>query len=392
MKFLLRFFVGLLLIFGIITLLLYVYNFEYILKGIQTTYLSGYTTAYIDDYTEFDNRVIEAGKAPQPWPLHRNYNQIETTEELDMLNEELETVAFLIIKNDSILYEKYAENYGPESKTNSFSMAKSIVAALLGKAINDGHISGLEQSVAEFFPQFDARLTVGDLASMASGLNWEEDYYSPFSMTARAYFDDNIRDQILQLEVVETPGEEYEYLSGNTQLLGMVIEKATGKTLSEYLSESFWKPLGMQQDALWQLDSEESGMEKAYCCIASNARDFARFGKLYKDLGDWNGKQLLDSTYVARSIQPRFEDAPHYGYGFWLENFDGKELFYMRGILGQYVITIPEDNLIIVRLGHQVGDRPEGQEHSEDFYKYLEEVYQMLGNAEMPEKIEKISA
>ena len=379
MKFLLRFFVGLLLIFGIIIALLYVYNFEYILKGVKTTYLSGYTTAYIDDYTEFDNRVIEAGN-PQPWPLHSNYNQLEATEELDQLNEELETVAFLIIKNDSILYEKYAENYGPDSKTNSFSMAKSVVAALLGKAIMDGHIKSLDQPVADFFPQFDKRLTVGDLASMASGLNWEEDYYSPFSMTARAYFDDNIREQILQLEVVDPPGKEYEYLSGNTELLAMVIEKATDQTLSDYLSQSFWKPLGMQEDALWQLDSEESGMEKAYCCIASNAKDFARFGKLYKDFGNWNGKQLLDSAYVARSITPRFEEAPHYGYGFWLENLDGKKVFYMRGILGQYVIVVPEDDLIIVRLGHQVGDRPEGQEHSNDFYRYIREVYKMLAS------------
>lgn len=378
MKFLLRFFVGLLLLLGIITLLLYIYNFEYILKGVKTTYLSGYTTAYIDDYPEFDNRVIEAGDSPQPWPLHRNYNEIEATEELDNLNEELETVAFLIIRNDSILYEKYAENYGPDSKTNSFSMAKSVVAALLGKAIEDGYIKNLDQPVADFFLQFDKRLTVGDLASMASGLNWEEDYYSPFSMTARAYFDDNIREQILQLQVVDPPGEEYEYLSGNTQLLAMVITEATGKTLSEYLSESFWKPLGMAEDALWQLDSEASGMEKAYCCIASNARDFARFGKLYKDYGKWNGRQVLDSAYVALSTRPRFEEAPHYGYGFWLENFNGKKVFYMRGILGQYVIVIPEDDLIIVRLGHQVGDRPEGLEHSDDFYKYIEQVYQML--------------
>lgn len=378
MKFLLRFFVGLLLIFGIITLLLYVYNFEYILKGIQTTYLSGYTTAYIDDFTEFDNRVIEAGNAPQPWPQHPNYNQLQETEELEQLHEELETIAFLIIQNDSILFEKYAKNYGPDSRTNSFSMAKSVVAALLGKAMADGHIQGLEQPVADFFPQFDKRLTVGDLASMASGLNWDEDYYSPFSMTARAYFDDNLREQILQLEVVDPPGEEYEYLSGNTQLLAMVLEKATGQTLSSYLSESFWKPMGMESDALWQLDSEESGMEKAYCCIASNARDFARFGKLYKDHGKWNGRQLLDSAYVARSIKPRFKEAPQYGYGFWLENFNGKKVFYMRGILGQFVITVPEDNLIIVRLGHQVGNRPDGQEHSDDFYKYLEEVYEML--------------
>lgn len=377
MKFLLRFFVGLLLLLGIITLLLYIYNFEYILKGVKTTYLSGYTTAYIDDYPEFDNRLIEAGNS-QPWPLHKNYNQIEATKELNKLNEEMETVAFLIIRNDSILFEKYSENYGKNSKTNSFSMAKSVVAALLGKAIMDGHIKSLDQPVADFYPQFDKRLTVGDLASMASGLNWEENYYSPFSMTARAYFDDNIREQILKLEVVEPSGEEYEYLSGNTQLLAMVITKATGKTLSEYLSESFWKPLGMSEDALWQLDSEESGMEKAYCCIASNARDFARFGKLYKDYGKWNGRQVLDSAYVALSTRPRFEEAPQYGYGFWLENINGKKVFYMRGILGQYVIVIPEDDLIIVRLGHQVGDRPEGQEHSDDFYQYIGQVYKML--------------
>lgn len=378
MKFLLRFLLGLLLVFGIITALLYVYNFEYILKGIRTTYLSGYTTAYIDDFPEFDNRVIASGNSPQPWPLHPNYNQVKATPELDQLNEELETVAFLIIKNDSILYEKYAENYGPDSKTNSFSMAKSVVTALLGKAIADGYIKDLEQPVADFFPQFDPRLTVGDLASMASGLNWDEDYYSPFSMTARAYFDANIRDQILQLEVTDPPGEEFEYLSGNTQLLAMVLEKATGTTLSQYLSESFWKPLGMEKDALWQLDSEESGMEKAYCCIASNARDFARFGKLYKNFGKWNGKQILDSAYVAKSIRPRFEESPQYGYGFWLETFNGKKVFYMRGILGQYVISIPEDDLIIVRLGHQVGDRPEEKDHSDDFYSYLEEVYEML--------------
>lgn len=379
MKFLLRFFVGLLLILGIITLLLYIYNFEYILKGVKTTYLSGYTTAYIDDYTEFDNRTIKAGNQ-QPWPHHQSYNKLEVPPALDELNEELETVAFLVIKNDSILYEKYAENYGPESKTNSFSMAKSVVSALLGKAIKEGHIKSLEQPVADFFPQFDKRLSVGDLASMASGLNWEEDYYSPFSMTARAYFDTNIQKQILQLEVVDPPGEEFEYLSGNTQLLAMILVKATGKTLSQYLSESFWKPLGMEQDALWQLDSEESGMEKAYCCIASNARDFARFGKLYKDYGKWKGSQVLDSAYVVRSIHPRFEETPHYGYGFWLENLNGKQVFYMRGILGQYVIVIPEDDLIITRLGHQVGDKPEGQEHSDDFYKYLELVYEMLSS------------
>ena len=356
---------------------IYLFNFDYIFKGIQTTYLQGYITAHIDDHVNFDNRRIEAGE-PQPWPRHSDYNKAELPETLQEKNKDAGTVAFLIIRNDSIWYESYQEDYGPQSQTNSFSMAKSITAALLGKAIFEGHVKGLDQPVADFFPQFDERLTLRHLVSMTSGLNWDENYYNPFSMTVRAYLDENIRDMVLDLKVVEEPGAEFEYLSGNSQLLGMVLEKATGMTLSEYLSESFWKPLGMENDALWQLDSEESGMEKAYCCIASNARDFARLGKLYKDYGRWNGKQILDSAYVAESIRPQLEDYPHYGLGIWLENVRNREVFYFRGILGQYVIVLPQEDVIIVRLGKKGGKVPDEEEHPDDFYFYLEEVLNML--------------
>lgn len=144
---------------------------------------------------------------------------------------------------------------------------------------------------------------------MSSGLNWNENYYNPFASTARSYFGENNREQILELQVTETPGKEFKYLSGNTELLGMVIEKATGMSLSEYLSKSFWKPMGMNDDALWQIDSRKSNLEKAYCCIASNARNFAKFGRLFENYGDWNGTQLLDSSYVALASRPRFEKA-----------------------------------------------------------------------------------
>lgn len=255
---------------------------------------------------------------------------------------------------------------------------------MLGKAIKDGYIKDLNQPVGDFFPEFkkglQAKLTVGDLASMASGLDWDEDYFNPFSQTARAYFGDDIRKEALGLKVIEEPGTAFKYLSGNTILLGMVIEKATGKPLTSYLSESFWKPLGMAEDALWQLDSEESGMEKAYCCIASNARDFAKFGKLFKDQGRWNGKQLLSPEFVETATNARFESAPEYGYGFWLSDYKGKEIFCMRGILGQYVIVIPEDDLIIVRLGHNLIRREEGEKHAKDFYIYIDETYKMLAD------------
>ncbi len=360
--------------------LLYIFNYEYVLKAARITYLNGHTSAYINDYHKFDNRIIEADGNNQEWPKHSDYNSEEATEALEKINKELKTVSFLVIKNDSLWFEKYYQDYTPPMRSNSFSMAKSIVVAMLGKAIMQGHIESLEQPVADFFPQFDKELTVGDLASMASGLNWDENYYNPFGMTARAYYDNNLKKQILKLEVTETPGEEFKYLSGNTQLLAMVLEKATGENISDYLGENFWEPMGMQSNALWQLDSEKYGMEKAFCCIASNARDFARFGKLFKDKGTWNGKTLLDSDFIEKMTKARFKESPEYGYGLWLTDYMDKEIFYMRGVHGQYVIVIPEDDLVIVRLGEKF-IRKDDEKHYPDFFRYIDETYKMLEDA-----------
>lgn len=380
MRYLKNFFKGFLFFIVLIVIALYITDYEYILKGVRVVYLTGHTTAYIDDHPNFENAIIQ-NDTPQTWPKHIDYNTLKPTEELITTNEELGTVAYLIIKNDSLIYERYNEGFGPDSKTNSFSMAKSITSALLGKAIIDGYITSLDQPISDFFTSFKgASTTVGDLSSMASGLDWEESYTSPFSVTARAYYDDNLAETILNQKVVEEPGKSFKYLSGNTQLLGMIIQKATGKPLAQYLSESFWKPMGMEQDALWQVDDKNNKLVKTYCCIASNARDFARFGKLYKDYGIWGGKQLLDSTFVRNSIRPRFPKDQEYGYGFWLSNYRDRDTFVMRGILGQYVITIPEDQLIIVRLGHQRGERVEGKSFTQDFYQYIDAAYDMLDN------------
>ncbi len=385
MKFLKKFLKGFVILLGLFIAFLYIFGYDYLLTAVNVTYLKGHTTSYIHDYKEFDNRTIEKGNNPQPWKFHNDYNTVEPTPELMKAHEKYGTVAYLIFKNDSIWSENYYDEYTKDSKSNSFSMAKSIISAMLGKAIMEGKIKSLDQPVGDFFPEFSkglaSKMTVGDLSSMASGLNWDERYYSPFSITTQAYFDKNIRDVILGLKVVEEPGKSYKYLSGSTQLLAMVIEKATGQTLSNYLSEKFWKPLGCENEALWQLDSEESGMEKAYCCVASNARDFARFGKLYKDHGKWNGQQLLDSTFVAKSTKPRFKDDWMYGYGFWLTNRLNKDMFMMRGFLGQYVIVVPEDNVIIVRLGHTRPKKEEGEVYNKDIYTYIDEAYKMLANA-----------
>ncbi|AEE19045.1 serine hydrolase domain-containing protein [Dokdonia sp. 4H-3-7-5] len=377
MKYLKKTIKGLVLIFALIVAGLYITDYDYILKGVRVVYMTGHTTAYIDDYPSFENDIIQNGTV-QPWEQHDAYNTINATSELTEINDELGTVAFLIIKNDSIVYEKYEEDYSPSSQTNSFSMAKSITSAMLGKAIKDGFIKDLNQPVGDFFPQFsDSAMTVGDLSSMASGLNWNESYTSPFSLTARSYYDDNLAETILNLKVTETPGQSVKYLSGNTQLLGMVIQEAIGQPLAQYLSQNFWKPMGMEQNALWQVDDKNNRLAKTYCCIASNARDFARFGKLYMNQGKWNGKQILDPKFVSTSITPRFQEDDHYGYGFWLSNYRDKKIFAMRGILGQYVITIPEDNLIIVRLGHKRGAFTPRASFTQDFYDYIDATYEM---------------
>lgn len=381
MKFLKKTFKWLVIVLISLIVLMYIFDIDYLLRAVRTIYFKGYTTAFLEDYKEFPNRKIEKGVA-QPWAIAKDYNSVPATETLEKTHQDLQTIAYVIIKNDSIWHESYYDGFDKSSKSNSFSMAKSIVTMAMGKAIMQGKIKSLDQKVTDFFPElkgkFAKEVTVGDLSSMASGLNWDERYYSPFSIVTKAYFHDDLKDVILDLEISEKPGQSFKYLSGATQLLAMCVEKATGQYLSDYVSEHFWQPMGAENEALWQLDHESEGIEKAYCCIASNARDFARFGKLYLNNGNWNGKQLLDSAFVKKCITPRFAESPEYGYGWWLHNFLGKDLYYMRGHLGQFVIVIPDDELIIVRLGHIKGLQTDSDPHSDDLYVYVEEAYEML--------------
>ena len=382
MKFLKKFLKWVVVLCVLVIAVLYITDTDYLIKAVRTIYLKGHTTAYLEDYKEFDNQPLDIG-TPQPWPNHKDYNSVSATEKLTKTNQELGTIAYVIIKNDSIWFEDYYENYNEASKSNSFSMAKSYVTALLGKAIMQGHIKSLDQPICDFIPEFcdgqAAKVTVGDLSSMSSGSNWDERYYSPFSITTRAYFDDDLEKVAESVKIVNEPGQAFKYASGDTQLLAIVLEKATGKKLYDYLTEELWKPLNCENQALWQIDSKDHDLVKAYCCIASNAKDFARLGKLYKDHGKWNGKQVLDSSFVAKCITPRFPESPEYGYGWWMKDLGSKHFFMMRGHLGQYVLVEPNDNIIIVRLGHQKSPDAGVGKFSEDITIYIEEAYKMLG-------------
>ena len=365
-------------ILSFLLILIYAFNVEYLLKGVRTIYLTGNNTAFISDYEYFENREIK-NSVPQPWLLHEKYNSVTQSENLKKLNEETKTKSFLVIKNDSIVFEKYFDDHKSTSLSNSFSVAKSIVTSMLFKAIMEGKIEGLDQPLSDYFEEYKeglaSELTVGDLASMSSGMKWSEKYYNVINITSESYFTDDLRSVILRQDIIDKPGQSFRYSSGDTQLLGMVIEKATGTTLTNYLSEKFWQPMGAENSALWQIDSAKSGMEKAYCCIASTARDFARFGKLFINKGKWNDEMILDPSYIDLSINPVFEDSPYYGYGWWLYNYEGKKVFTMNGHLGQFVISFPDENIIIVRQG-DYNNKGNG-DGSSDLFKYIAEGYKI---------------
>ena len=368
-------------------LLLYISPYNFLLIAAQKLFETGRDTAFLEDYAYFDNRVVEAAENVVEWPLHQQYNTIPLSNKIEAVHSKYRSVAYLVIYKDSLLHESYFEGYDASSKSNSFSVAKSFVSAMLGKAIEQGHIKSLDQKVSDFYPQFGegkaAQLTVGDLSSMASGLDWNEKYDLSVNGMMEAYITPNLDRLLLNTRIVDEPGQAFRYLSGNTQLLGMIITKAVGQSLSAYFTEHFWQPMGAKEDALWQLDSEENGMEKAYCCFASNARDFARMGKLYKDYGEWNGTRLLDSTFIALSTRPRFEESPEYGYGWWLTDYNGEKGFAMRGHLGQYIIVFPATDLIIVRLGHMKGPKL-NRFGTQTFHDYIQEGFEMINNVSQP--------
>jgi CubicO group peptidase (beta-lactamase class C family) len=361
----------------------------YIYKAFKLTYMKGKSSADIDNYLDFDNRVVKAGVA-QPWNVSKKYNTKSISEKHLSEFQQMQTIAFLVVKNDSIVHEQYWEGYNENSLSNSFSMGKSIVSMLIGTAIDEGKIKNEEQYVYEFLPEFKegakSKITIKHLLTMSSGIDFDESYKNPLSYTAEAYFGNDIKQLTLKRKAVEEPGKVWNYLSGNTELLALILEKATGKTLSDYASEKLWKPLGASNDALWMLDQKD-GRELAYCCFNSNARDFARFGKLYLDSGKWNGRQIISSDYVMKSITPAdlLDEYGNknlkYGYQWWMiPEYKGHHVFYMRGILGQYILCIPDLDMIVVRLGHKrVPKIPQGQQYPSDVAYYLDAALEMHG-------------
>lgn len=323
-----------------------------------------YNFADIDDYKIFSNDTVTT-HAGEDWPRAANYNQQKLPDSLQALLADLKSVALLSLHNGQVESEYYWDGYSDSSWSNSFSMAKSITSLLIGAAIHEGKIKSVDQPVGDFLPAFTsgtaARLKIRDLLTMSSGSNWDESYANPLSVTTEAYYGSNLYKTATGVKIVYEPGSLHEYKSGDTQLLGLIVEKATGQKLSAYAAAKLWQPLGAIHPALWSTD-KNGGEAKAYCCFNSNARDFARIGQLMLDSGRWKGVPVIDSAYFTESIRPCMipdksgQPCDYYGYQWWMmPAYPG--VFYARGILGQYIIVLPERQRVIVRLGHKRSSR-----------------------------------
>ncbi len=305
------------------------------------------------------------------------------------------TVAFLIIRNDSILYEKYFNHYDSSDVVPSFSAAKSFVSALIGIAIDEGKIKSIHDPITNYLPELKdpgyKKITIEHLLQMRSGIKFNESYVNPFGDAAKYYYGRNLKKYLINQPLESGPDEEFNYLSINTQLLGWIVERATGKPLAQYLQEKIWQPLGMESPTSWSVDSKKHQMAKGFCCINARAIDFAKFGRLYLNKGNWNGQQIVSEAWVDSSVTLKdYRNYYLYSYQWWhtrdfAEYRDSTQLtgtysranfqigkppketpyvikpagdFFAEGHLGQFIYVYPEKNIIIVRLGKKYGVTP----------------------------------
>ena len=339
----------------------------------------------IQDQDIFETRRIQT-LTPQPWRLATNYNQSGPDAAQFAYFDSLGTTAFVVVQDTALVYENYWQSYRPQTLSNSFSAAKSIVALLAGIARDEGYIQSFEQKVAEFYPPFTsdnrAQISIKDVLNMSAGLDWDESYRSPFSTVAKAYYGSDLDKLVQAMQVVEPPGQRYRYQSGLTQLLSFVVARAVGQDISTYASEKLWQPLGAEQDALWSLDKKD-GVEKAYCCFYASARDFARIGQLVLQQGQWNGVPLVSQAFLEEATRPvagvkdgdSERDADFYGYQWWRLQYKDMEVKYARGIGGQYIFIIPDKNMVVVRLGHERDSKRDAQGVPKDIGVWLDTAF-----------------
>lgn len=359
-KFIKRFALGLLGLLVLVALVIQLTGHGYFWKALSATYLQGHSTAHIDDAGNFAQRKI-ATTQPLAWDKDAAFNKEPLNTATLSYLQQYKSAAFVVAKNGKLLHETYFAPYTENSKTNSFSMAKTVTTMQIGMAVQQGLIPSFDAPITQFLPEYlgnarASKATISQISAMKAGHDWTENYKLPFNVTTDLYFGKDAEKLVLNQNFEREPNTEFEYSSGSTQVLGVILKRAIQKNnpqsnVSEHLSQSLWQPLGMEQDAIYTLDraGEDGGMERTYCCIFATARDYAKLGQLLLQDGQWGGKQLLDKAFVERMRKPDLK--PYYGHSLWMD-WTYKHPFYsLQGHQGQYVIVVPSLQLVVVRVG-----------------------------------------
>ncbi len=343
----------------------------------------------IDDLETFHRDTVRHDAANVwHWPHAKSYNQYVLPAEDAAYLDSLHTISFLVIRQDSLLFESYRDGWNDTLTSNLYSATKTIVGLLTGIALDEGQIHSLDDPVSRYIPIYNkgcqADVTLRHLLTMSGGMAWDESYASLFSVTTHGYYGDDLYELVTGLDVVDEPGVQYSYRSGETQLLAFALEAATGQTLSQYAEEKLWKPMQAECNAYWLLD-KKNGDEKAFCCFHTTARDAARFGRLLLRHGDWDGRQLVSKAYMDEMMHPASylkdqwgrDSLSYYGLQTWIYPYRGEVIPCLRGMLGQYIFAIPSRDAIVVRLGRKRHDVYEGP-FTIDMRRYLDIAMKML--------------
>ena len=289
--------------------------------------------------------------------LSSDYNA--TNINLDSLVQLHNTVAFIIIRNDTILYEKYQKKFTDTSLVSSFSLVKPIISTLIGIALDEGKINDIEDYIVDYLPQYQKRkgwdkIKIRHLLHHTSGIAFSDNKLNPFSDNAQFYWGIDLRRRLDAAKIEHLPDTQFKYSSINIMLLALIIERVTNKSLAFYLQEKIWKPLGMESPAYWSLDrNDEQAIEKAFCCLQARAIDFAKFARLNLYYGNWEGKQIVSKDWVSQSTKPHPEgNNKHFYHNNWGIGPLKYGSFYAIGLYGQYLYIYPEKNIIIVRFAN----------------------------------------
>ncbi len=336
------------------------------------------TPANVDDYQRFPARTIATASPTFSFPHAPATNQDASAlrsisyngQNLSQVLAGSQTTSFLVLKGGQILYERYFNGYSEQSTVTSMSVAKSVLSALVGIAIGQGAIGSVQDPITKYLPELakrDARfgaITIQDLLTMTSGLEWQANGTNPgifgddFSDPSETYYDPNLRALALQhIQIGVAPGTAFEYNPYNALLIGMILERATHQSISHYLQEQLWKPLGMEAAGSWSLDSTQDGFEKSESGLNGRAIDFAKFGQLFLQGGTWQGRQLIPASWVKESTRMDVPTSPgYYAYFWWGNSQAGTHYhYYAYGNLGQYLYVEPSQQLLFVRFGTGYG-------------------------------------